>query len=53
MLLRLKEEHGILVGNGIADQKNKIWRIGNMAEQARMEKAEKLVAAMRQILDTL
>ena len=52
MLRRLKTEHGILVGNGIANQYARIWRIGNMAEQARMDKAEKLVRALEEILRT-
>ena len=52
MLWRLKEEYGIMVGNGIAEQHGKIWRIGNMAEQARIEKAEKLVNALDKILAT-
>lgn len=52
MIDRLRDEHGILVSNGIAEQKGKIWRIGNMAEQARMEKAEKLVNALRAIVES-
>lgn len=46
----LKEEYGILIGVGIYQQRGKIWRIGNMAEQASMEKAKKLVAALQEIV---
>lgn len=47
---RLKEEYGILIGVGIYQQRGKIWRIGNMAEQASMDKAERLTAALREIV---
>lgn len=49
----LKEKHNIMIGCGIADQKGKIWRIGNMAEQARKEKADRLLKAIKSIIDTL
>lgn len=50
MIDRLRDEHGILVSNGIAEQKGRVWRIGNMAAQADLEKAEKLVKALSEIV---
>jgi len=50
---RLKNEYGILIGVGIHEQQGKIWRIGNMAEQATKDKAENLVAAVSGIVKTL
>ena len=47
---RLKEEYGILIGVGIYQQQGKIWRIGNMAEQARPEKARRLIDALLELL---
>lgn len=47
---RLKEEYGILIGVGIYQQRGKIWRIGNMAEQADFEKAKKLVESISAIV---
>ena len=50
---RLKNEYRILIGVGIYQQHGKIFRIGNMAEQAKWEKAQKLVNAVSEILCTL
>lgn len=50
---RLKEEYGILIGVGIHQQRGKIWRIGNMADQATNEKAEKLIRAVSEIVESL
>lgn len=50
---RLKTEYGILIGVGIYQQQGKIWRIGNMAEQAKPEKARCLVDAVKEITATL
>jgi Serine-pyruvate aminotransferase/archaeal aspartate aminotransferase len=50
---RLKDSYGILIGVGIYQQKGRIWRIGNMAEQATIKKAEKLVQAVTEIIRTL
>lgn len=47
---RLKESYGILIGVGIYQQQGKIWRIGNMAEQARPEKARRLTEALAEIV---
>jgi aspartate aminotransferase-like enzyme len=52
LLQRLKDEQGILVGNGIANQKGKLWRIGNMAEQARKVKADALLKALKLVIET-
>ena len=53
MAARLKNEYGIMVGVGIAEMKNELWRIGNMADQARMYKAVILVNAIRAIIDNI
>ena len=50
---RLKDTYGILIGVGIYQQKGKIWRIGNMAEQATFERAEKLIQAVAEIVRKL
>lgn len=49
---RLREEYGILIGVGIYQQRGKIWRIGNMAEQADPEKARRLVESIAAIVRT-
>lgn len=48
---RLKENYEILIGVGIYQQTGKIWRIGNMGEQARQDRAKKLITAIQDILD--
>ena len=47
---RLKKDFGIMIGVGIGPMKAKMWRIGNMADQAQMYKAVVLVNAVRSIL---
>lgn len=47
---RLKRDFGIMVGVGIGPMKPLLWRIGNMADQARMYKAVVLVNAIKSIL---
>ncbi|MCE5236554.1 MAG: aminotransferase class V-fold PLP-dependent enzyme [Clostridiaceae bacterium] len=53
MAERLKKDCNIMVGSGIDEQKGKIWRIGNMAEQARKEKADLLLTAVSSLLASL
>jgi aspartate aminotransferase-like enzyme len=52
-ILRLRNEHKIIVGKGLFQQRGKIWRIGNMAEQAKMYKAKKLVKAVYKVIHSL
>jgi len=44
---RLLEHHGIEVGAGLGSLAGKIWRVGLMGENARVENVERLVSALR------
>jgi len=48
---RLLEIHGIEVGGGLGPLAGKIWRIGLMGENARPERADRLLQALRDELD--
>ncbi len=47
---RLLNEHGIEVGAGLGALAGKIWRVGLMGENARVENVERLIAALREEL---
>lgn len=47
---RMKNEQGILIGGGLFEQKNKIFRIGNMGSQATKKKAEFLIEAIYKVV---
>ncbi|MCP5040662.1 MAG: alanine--glyoxylate aminotransferase family protein, partial [bacterium] len=47
---RLLEHHGIEIGAGLGTLAGKIWRVGLMGENARIENVERLVAALREEL---
>jgi alanine-glyoxylate transaminase / serine-glyoxylate transaminase / serine-pyruvate transaminase len=47
---RLMAEHGIEVGAGLGALAGKIWRIGLMGENARVEIVERLLAALKTLL---
>jgi aspartate aminotransferase-like enzyme len=53
LISKLRNEYRILVGGGLFEQRGKIWRIGNMAEQATTEKAKKLVKAVTEIVQSV
>jgi alanine-glyoxylate transaminase/serine-glyoxylate transaminase/serine-pyruvate transaminase len=44
---RLLDAHGIEVGGGLGKLAGRIWRIGLMGENARLENVERLVGALR------
>jgi alanine-glyoxylate transaminase/serine-glyoxylate transaminase/serine-pyruvate transaminase len=48
---RLLTEHGIEVGAGLGPLAGEIWRIGLMGENARPEPVDRLLEALRKILD--
>jgi alanine-glyoxylate transaminase/serine-glyoxylate transaminase/serine-pyruvate transaminase len=48
---RLLEEFGIEVGAGLGPLAGRIWRIGLMGENARPEPVDRLLEALRKILD--
>jgi alanine-glyoxylate transaminase/serine-glyoxylate transaminase/serine-pyruvate transaminase len=48
---RLLEEFGIEVGAGLGPLAGQIWRIGLMGENARPEAVDRLLEALRKILD--
>jgi alanine-glyoxylate transaminase/serine-glyoxylate transaminase/serine-pyruvate transaminase len=47
---RLLEKHGIEVGGGLGKLAGSVWRIGLMGENARVEKVERLLKALRREL---
>jgi alanine-glyoxylate transaminase/serine-glyoxylate transaminase/serine-pyruvate transaminase len=47
---RLLAEYGIEVGGGLGKLAGRIWRIGLMGENARVEVVERLLQALRQLL---
>ncbi len=47
---RLLHEHGIEVGGGLGALEGKVWRIGLMGENARLEAVERLEAALHTLL---
>jgi alanine-glyoxylate transaminase/serine-glyoxylate transaminase/serine-pyruvate transaminase len=47
----LLDDHGIEVGGGLGALAGRIWRIGLMGENARVERVERLAAALAQVLD--
>lgn len=47
---RLLTEYGIEIGAGAGAYANSVWRIGLMGHNARLDRAELLLAALRQIL---
>ncbi len=47
---RLLEHHGIEIGAGLGTLAGKIWRVGLMGENARIENVERLVDALREEL---
>lgn len=49
MRRRLLEEHGIEVGPGLGALAGRIWRIGLMGENARIEVVERLLDAVRRL----
>jgi len=49
MRRRLLDEHGIEVGAGLGALSGRIWRIGLMGENARVEVVDRLLAALRQL----
>jgi alanine-glyoxylate transaminase/serine-glyoxylate transaminase/serine-pyruvate transaminase len=44
---RLLVEHGIEVGGGLGKLAGRIWRVGLMGENARPDRVDRLVAALR------
>ena len=47
---RLLERHGIEVGAGLGALAGKIWRVGLMGENARLNHVERLTTALREEL---
>ncbi|MCA9511674.1 MAG: aminotransferase class V-fold PLP-dependent enzyme [Myxococcales bacterium] len=47
---RLLDEHDIEVGGGLGALAGRIWRIGLMGENARVENVDRLLAALRDVL---
>lgn len=47
---RLLVEHGIEVGGGLGKLAGRVWRIGLMGENARLEVVDRLVGALRRLL---
>jgi alanine-glyoxylate transaminase/serine-glyoxylate transaminase/serine-pyruvate transaminase len=47
---RLLEEFGIEIGGGLGKLAGRIWRIGLMGENARVEVVDRLVAALERVL---
>ncbi len=47
---RLLEEHGIEVGGGLGKLAGKVWRVGLMGENARVENVERLVEVLAKLL---
>ena len=48
--LRMLREHGIEIGGGLGPAAPAMWRIGLMGENARIEIAERVLAALDQVL---
>jgi alanine-glyoxylate transaminase/serine-glyoxylate transaminase/serine-pyruvate transaminase len=48
---RLLNEFGIEVGAGLGPLAGEIWRVGLMGENARSEPVDRLLEALRKILD--
>jgi alanine-glyoxylate transaminase/serine-glyoxylate transaminase/serine-pyruvate transaminase len=47
---RLLDEHGIEVGGGLGKLAGRVWRVGLMGENARVENVERLLEALRRLL---
>jgi len=47
----LLQEHGIEVGGGLGALAGRIWRIGLMGENARLDRVEQLASALTSVLD--
>ncbi|WP_046468277.1 pyridoxal-phosphate-dependent aminotransferase family protein [Allosalinactinospora lopnorensis] len=47
---QLLTEYGIEIGAGVADYASSIWRIGLMGHNARLDRAELVLAALRRVL---
>ncbi|HVH07374.1 MAG TPA: alanine--glyoxylate aminotransferase family protein, partial [Myxococcota bacterium] len=47
---RLLDAHGIEVGGGLGKLAGRIWRIGLMGENARVENVDRLLAALHREL---
>jgi alanine-glyoxylate transaminase/serine-glyoxylate transaminase/serine-pyruvate transaminase len=48
---QLLTEYGIEIGGGAGEYATTVWRIGLMGHNARLERAELILAALRQVLD--
>jgi alanine-glyoxylate transaminase/serine-glyoxylate transaminase/serine-pyruvate transaminase len=48
---RLLDEHAIEVGGGLGKLAGRVWRVGLMGENARVEHVERLTRALRQLID--
>jgi len=49
--MRLLDEYGLEIGAGVGRYAASVWRIGLMGHNARLDRAEVVLAALRQVLD--